>query len=250
MTQQPVTTIDSTSDEFVTLSEPSACPNSLTSPHAGWQPAYPVDWFSSSVVHDLRNPLGTIYAGAEMLMDFDPAPTQVKRLAANIHRAAARIRDLLADLTSPSHGSRFATEVCNLRELTLAASDAAATVENQHVQISIDVPGDLELPLARSRIERVLFNLITNSFEAMPAGGKIWIRAAIAGNCALIEVEDSGPGIPLAIRDRLFEPFVTHGKENGMGLGLALSRNTVLQHGGDMWTEPAPGARFLIRLPL
>jgi hypothetical protein len=66
----------------------------------------------------------------------------------------------------------------------------------------------------------------------------------------LIDVEDTGPGIPRAIRDRLFEPFVTAGKDHGLGLGLALSRQTVLDHGGDMWTEPAAGARFVIRLPL
>ncbi len=63
-------------------------------------------------------------------------------------------------------------------------------------------------------------------------------------------MEDSGPGIPLRIRDRLFDPFVTAGKKNGLGLGLALARRTVRDHGGDMWVEPADGARFVIRLPL
>ena len=66
----------------------------------------------------------------------------------------------------------------------------------------------------------------------------------------LIEVEDTGPGIPRGIRDRLFEPFVTAGKDHGLGLGLALSRQTVLDHGGDIWSEPAAGARFVICLPL
>ena len=61
---------------------------------------------------------------------------------------------------------------------------------------------------------------------------------------------DTGPGIPRCIRDRLFEPFVTADKHGGLGLGLALSRQTVLNHGGDMWTEPAAGARFVISLPL
>jgi signal transduction histidine kinase len=71
-----------------------------------------------------------------------------------------------------------------------------------------------------------------------------------ASNCVLIELEDTGPGIPRAIRERLFEPFVTAGKQDGLGLGLALSRQTVLGHGGDIWLEPATGARFVIRLPL
>jgi signal transduction histidine kinase len=123
------------------------------------------------------------------------------------------------------------------------------TAEKQSVRILNDVPGCIEIPLVRSRMERVFFNLITNALEAMPHGGEIRISLKMGQKCLLIEVEDTGPGIPHWIRDRLFEPFVTAGKADGLGLGLALSRQTVLEHGGDMWTEPAAGALFVIRLP-
>jgi signal transduction histidine kinase len=224
----------------------------LSSRSESWQEnVSAVEWLSTSIVHDLRNPLGTIYAAAEMLMDLDPAPTQVKRLAANIYRAASRMRELLADLNSVARGTRSAPEKCDIREVIAAASDAAsAATENHSVQIVLDVPERIELLLTRSCMERVFFNLIVNALEAMPSGGKIRIGARIAGNCVLVELEDTGPGIPRRIRDRLFEPFVTAGKQDGLGLGLALSRQTVLSHGGDIWTEPATGARFVIRLPL
>ena len=87
-------------------------------------------------------------------------------------------------------------------------------------------------------MERVFLNLITNALEAMPHGGEIRIGARQRDNGVLIDVEDTGPGIPRTIQDRLFEPFVTAGKDDGLGLGLALSRQTVLDHGGDMWIEP------------
>ena len=210
-----------------------------------------MDWLSTSIVHDLRNPLGTVFAGAEMLMQLDPASTQGKRLAANIYRAAGRIRELLADLAGASRGNKSTFEICEIRDVITAASQAALpATESQGVQISNDVPSALEIPVQRSRLERVFFNLITNALEAMPHGGEIRIGARKAENRVLIEVEDTGPGIPRAIRDRLFEPFVTAGKDHGLGLGLALSRQTVLDHGGDMWTEPAAGAYFTIRLPL
>jgi signal transduction histidine kinase len=106
------------------------------------------------------------------------------------------------------------------------------------------------LPLVRSHIERVFFNLIANAFEAMPGGGTVRIGARKTGTSVLVELEDTGPGIPACIYDRLFEPFVTSGKEDGLGLGLALARQTVRNYGGDMWIEPAAGARFVIRLPL
>ena len=210
-----------------------------------------IGWLSTSIVHDLRNPLGTVFAGAEILMELDPAPTQVKRLAVNIYRAAGRMRELLADLSAASSGNELTSEICKIRDVITAASEAALpAAEKQSVQILNDVPGDIEIALERSRIERVFFNLITNALEAMPHGGNIRIGVRKADNCVLIEVEDTGPGIPRGIRDRLFEPFVTAGKDHGLGLGLALSRQTVLDHGGDMWTEPSAGTRFVVRLPL
>jgi signal transduction histidine kinase len=89
-------------------------------------------WLSTSVVHDLRNPVATIYAAAEMLMDPHPAPTQVSRLAANIYRAAARMRELLADLNSVACENRPTVEMCDIREVIAGASEAAsAALENQ-----------------------------------------------------------------------------------------------------------------------
>ena len=206
---------------------------------------------STSIVHDLRNPLGTVLAGAEMLMDLDPGSAQGQRLVANIYRAAGRMRELLADLADANCGNKSISEICILSDIVAAASEAALpTAETQNVQIFCDIPDALEILLQRSRIERVFSNLITNALEAMPRGGKIRITATKANNRVLVAIEDTGPGIPHGVRERLFEPFVTAGKDHGLGLGLALSRQTVLDHGGDMWYEPAKGARFVICLPL
>src|ERR1700680_4427719 len=68
-------------------------------------------WLSASILHDLRNPLGAIYAAAEILTDIDPEPTQVKRLATNIYRAAGRMRELLTDLASAAYGNRSTPEI-------------------------------------------------------------------------------------------------------------------------------------------
>jgi signal transduction histidine kinase len=208
---------------------------------------YEVGWLSTSIAHDLRNPLGTIYAGSEMLMELDASPAQVKRLAANIHRAAGRMRELLTDLMSVARGGGSSIEICDIREVIAAAS---AATDIRDVQIQLDAPEASTAPMVRFRMERVFANLIANSVEAMPAGGRIQIDVRESGNFLLVEIEDSGPGIPRQIRDRLFEPFVTAGKANGLGLGLAFCRQTIIEHGGEMWNEPASGARFIIRLPL
>jgi signal transduction histidine kinase len=208
-------------------------------------------WRFSSILHDLRNPLTTIYAGAEMLMDLHSEAADANRLAANIHSAAGRMRELLADLTRAARADRSTTSNCDICQLITAASDAASAAnKHHHVNILFDMPELIKLPLVPSLIERVFVNLIANALEAMPSGGKLLIRVWKASPWALVEFEDTGPAIPEGIRDRLFDPFVTAGKQDGLGLGLTFSRQTVRDHGGDLWTEPARGARFIMRLPL
>jgi signal transduction histidine kinase len=207
---------------------------------------------SGSIVHDLRNPLAAIYGGAEMMVDADLPPAHMKRLAANIYRASRRIQELLQDLLNVSRGKTGALELCRLREVALAACDSlAAAADTQAVTITLAIPPEIELLLDRSRMERAFVNLIGNSLEAMPEGGTVRISAEFANGSALIQVEDTGPGIAQEIRANLFQPFVTAGKRNGLGLGLALTRQTVLEHGGDMWVESQPGrgAHFFLRLP-
>ena len=208
---------------------------------------------STSIVHDLRNPLAAIYGGAEMLVDSDLPPLQTKRLAANIYRASRRMQELLQELLNVSRGKSQETELASLHAVAAAASASLeASAEAQSVSIGIDIPESLELPLEYSRIERVFVNLIGNALEAMPGGGRIYIRAWVSEGAAQVEVRDTGPGIAPEIRDRLFQPFVSAGKHNGLGIGLALSRQTVLDHGGDMWlaNHAEPGACFRFRLPL
>jgi signal transduction histidine kinase len=207
---------------------------------------------SGSIVHDLRNPLAAIYGGAEMMVDADLPPGHMKRLAGNIYRASRRIQELLQDLLNVSRGKTGAPELCRLREVAAAACDSlAVAAETQGVAIAIAIPPEIELPLDRSRMERAFVNLLGNSLEAMPEGGQVCISASFENGSALVQVEDTGPGIAPEIRASLFQPFVTAGKRNGLGLGLALTRQTVLEHGGDMWvqSEPGRGARFFLRLP-
>ena len=206
---------------------------------------------STSIVHDLRNPLANIYGGAEILVDMDLPPSQVKRLAGNIYHSAARLRDMLNDLAGAARGKTRSMETCNIRDVIRGACEAVTpAAEKLGISILVDAPTDpIELQLDRARMERVFFNLITNALEAMPEGGKILIEAKARDGGVFVAVEDTGRGIPAEIRDQLFEPLVTSGKKDGMGLGLALSRQTVLDHGGDMWLESAAGARFMIRLP-
>jgi signal transduction histidine kinase len=207
---------------------------------------------SGSIVHDLRNPLAAIYGGAEILVDSDLPPAQAKRLAASIYRASRRIQELLQDLVNISRGKTGSVEFCKLSEILGAARDTVASVaEAQNVRLSLDVPVDLAVHVERARVERLFINLMNNALEAMPDGGELSVRAAGEKTGAVITVDDTGSGLSNNVKAKLFQPFVSEGKKNGLGLGLALSRQTALEHGGDLWTEEKdrPGARFCVRLP-
>ena len=208
---------------------------------------------STSIVHDLRNPLAAIYGGAEMLIDnADLPPEQIRRLAQNIYRSSRHVQELLSELSDVTRGRTQTPEPCKLNEIVSAASEMLATQARQSgVEIRSEIAPDVELPLERSRMERVFENLFNNAIEAMPTGGTIRITSRAGARDVTIAIEDTGPGIEESIAPKLFEPFVTAGKKNGIGLGLALSRKTVVDHGGEMWAEPAngKGARFVVRLP-
>jgi len=208
---------------------------------------------SSSIVHDLRNPLAAIYGGAEMLLDDEKLPPQqARRLALSIYRASRHIQQMLSELADSARGKAEPMETCRLVEIVDAArfllSQAA---ETQNTSIDVAIPETFELPLERSRMERVFLNLISNSLEATGDGGVVRIRAHAENGDFVVEVDDNGVGISDDVRKQLFLPFFTHGKRHGLGLGLALSRQTVLDHGGELWVDQksGPGARFCIRLP-
>ena len=215
---------------------------------------------STSIVHDLRNPLAAIYAGAEMMMDSDLPEEMTRRLARNIYRASRGIQDMLQELLDVVRGTSSGSELCGVREVISAAwSTVAPSADTRGIALDLNVSDDLACPMERARMERVFANLFENAIEAMRSGGSISVRGETDADNILVRVKDTGPGISEALRGRLFQPFVTVGKKNGLGLGLALSRQTLLDHGGDMWADEAPdgdvpdghkgGALFWLRLP-
>jgi signal transduction histidine kinase len=132
-----------------------------------------------------------------------------------------------------------------------ACESLAATAESHGVTLTVEIAPEIELPLERGRMERAFVNLIGNAMEAMPEGGEVRIWTQFDVGFAVAHVDDTGPGVAAEIRSKLFQPFVTAGKRNGLGLGLALTRQTVLDHGGDLWVDDTVGggARFSFRLP-
>jgi signal transduction histidine kinase len=206
----------------------------------------------TSIVHDLRNPLSTIHGSAEILISSRLSESQVRRIVRNMYGASIHMRELLDEVLTRFSGTDRGAEPSDLGESVTSAVDKIALVaEAQSVEIVQNVPQDLVIPLDRQRIQRVLVNLLVNALDVMPDGGTIRISALVEHHSVLIKVRDTGPGIAPEIRDRIFQPFVTAGKAGGLGLGLALSRQAVIDHGGRMWVESgSDGACFAFCLPI
>lgn len=205
----------------------------------------------SSLVHDLRNPLAAIYGGAEMLVDSELPPQQVKRIASTVYNASRRIQELLQDLTSVSRGGarKPELEICRLRDIIEAARESALSgISGTEADISISEL--LEITADRPRVERVFSNLLTNAEQAMSLPGKIHIYAIEADEFLDVYVQDTGTGISAEVMPRLFEPLAT-GKGSGLGLGLAFSRVAMREFGGDLLLADSQlgGACFIVRFP-
>lgn len=215
---------------------------------------YTIGRLAGSIVHDLRNPLAAIYGSSEMLLTSELPEHQRKRLLANLYKASKKIQDMLEDLLNLTRGrTREMREECLVSEIAQAALEPLrAAAEAQKVEVAVEVPKDKLVTADRGRLERAFSNLLVNALEAMPDGGRITVDATTENGSITVRVTDTGPGIHPDVRDRLFQPFASAGKKNGTGLGLALARQTVVDHGGDMWAGSAggKGASFFVRLPL
>jgi signal transduction histidine kinase len=210
---------------------------------------------ASSISHDLRHSLAAVMANAEFLCESNLTPGQREDLYAEIRIAVSQMTDLIESLLEfsrtreslhPSYGDIRSA-------LDRAVQGVKAHPEFQRIRIRISGDGSTEGWFDFKKLERAFLNLLLNACEVVPAGsGKIDIELRRKGESLEIRIEDNGPGIADAVRDRLFEPFVSHGKENGTGMGLTVVQKILQDHGGDVAVEhsSASGTTFRINIPL
>jgi signal transduction histidine kinase len=208
---------------------------------------------ASSISHDLRHSLAAIVANSEFLCDSRLTAGQREELYQEVRTGVNLMTDLIDSLLefartreslSPSYG--------NVLE-TIQRAVQAVRLNPRHHSRSIDVLSSPQLAgwFDPRKLERVLYNLLLNASEATPAvGGKVEVRAEDVSGAIEISVADNGPGIPTSIRDRLFHPFVSYGKENGTGLGLAVVQKIVQDHGGEIVVERTTDSRTIFRILL
>src|SRR5262245_5659671 len=209
---------------------------------------------AGSIVHDLCNPLATISTAAETLSRDGLAPERRRTLLESQLSSVQRMHSMLREMLDFTRGSYdFKLERHSLATLVeRSVQGVSGHALHKGVAIENRVRPDLFVKADAEHLRRVFENLLTNSIQAMPGGGLVSLVAVKLDGKARIDVTDNGPGVPIEIRERLFEPFVSHGKQGGTGLGLAIAQSIVEAHGGtiSLKATDAPGASFRIILPL
>jgi signal transduction histidine kinase len=205
----------------------------------------------SRIGHDLRNILSTAVLISDRLEgSADPA---VRRVAPRLVETLDRAVRLCGDTLSYARSGPPAPEPRPVPLAELAAK-VRATLDTQAspVEWRLAVPDDLVVEADPDQLFRVLFNIAQNAIEAMgQRGGQLRLSAELMPQHLAIEVADTGLGIPAQIRGRLFEPFAGSAKPDGNGLGLAICRELVRAHGGEIELAGTSerGTTFRLRLP-
>jgi len=225
--------------------------------------------FYAMMNHDLRAPLTLILVPIESLLQesLDPEVRKTLEMVARNARLLLNLVNDLLEVSSLEQGKReLRSESCDLSDLVNRLSaNFDAMVTQQQLTFRVQTPPHLQAEIDPAQIERVVLNLLSNAFKFTPAGGSITCclemepaskNASAMPAHVVLTVQDSGPGVPVDLREMIFEPFrqLESGKRRrsgGSGLGLAIVKDLVTLHGGTIRVDEPPGggARFTVRLP-
>lgn len=213
---------------------------------------------AAGVGHEINNPLGYALGALEevrvRLLGRDPLDRgEVARQLAEVHEGLSRVRDISRDLQAFSRPSEERGPL-DLRKPVRVARRLSGPSLPRGVRVDVDLPPE-PLPTQGNsgELAQVFVNLLTNAAEAVSdlplPRRRIRVRAGQDDDAVWVEVADDGPGVEPAQRPRVFEPFFSTKGDGGTGLGLAVCRQVIIDHGGHIELRDAPGAVFRVSLP-
>ena len=209
---------------------------------------------ATSISHDLRHPLTAVQAYAEFLTEPTLTDAQRHDYFQEIRIAVNRMTEELNSLLGFSkQASQIRPLDARLDEVIERAMQSVRVLpEFERIQITFTQTGDGRGTFDANKIERVFLNLIINACEAVhPETGIVEIRSTCRNAVFEVSVKDNGPGIPAEVMANLFQPFVSQGKEKGIGLGLTVVHKVIEDHSGTVTVDStgSAGTVFMLRWP-
>jgi len=207
---------------------------------------------AAGLAHEIRNPLGSIVASIELLRTGSTLAPEDKQLCEIIERETTRLNDLVGDMLDLS---RPRAPVKAPMDLAITARDvvmlASRSSRGGDVLVRYDGPEALAIDADAAQMRQVAWNLVRNAIQASSAGSEVRVCVRVVDDgAALLEISDRGVGIPPEARERLFDAFFTT-RSQGMGIGLAVVKRILDDHGFDIAVESAEGkgTTFRVRVP-
>jgi len=203
---------------------------------------------AAGVAHEIKNPLSAMKMTVQMLRE---EKTAAEREPYDLLLREIERLDLVAsELSVAARPGPPAREQVRLDQ---ALTDVLDLLDRQMTHLKVAVDRKIDAPTHvlgdGDRLKRAAMNLVLNGAQAMPQGGRLSVALGRRDGRVRLEVADTGKGVPAELRDRIFEPFVT-GRSDGVGLGLALTRRIVEDHGGLIGFDSSDrGSTFWIDLP-
>jgi two-component system chemotaxis response regulator CheY len=209
----------------------------------------------STIVHDFRNPMTAVRGYASMFEQAELPRSTQKEYARLVVDEADRMSAMIDEILEFTRGgsarlriSPVSLEALAERIQRVLEPDLAA----RRVQFRCELGYKGGVAVDGERIQRALLNIASNALDAMESGGTFTLASRLADGGVELTLDDTGIGIPEELRARIFEPFFTHGKPRGIGLGMSITRRIVEEHGGQVSVadRPGGGTRFTVVLPL
>ncbi|HEV2765969.1 MAG TPA: ATP-binding protein, partial [Pyrinomonadaceae bacterium] len=212
---------------------------------------------AAGVAHDFNNALAAVLGRTQLLLraatderqrrNLEVIETAALDAAETVRRIQTFARRAPAEQTANVSVARLVADAMQLTR-TRWEDDARAHGRHYDIQFTREFEGGDEISANPSEVREVLVNLIFNALDAMPQGGRIELREFKRGQLVVVEVRDTGHGIPRPLLDRIFEPFFTTKGPQGSGLGLAVSYGIIHRHGGQIEVESDEGRGTTFRL--
>ncbi len=210
---------------------------------------------AASVAHDLRSPLGGILRSAEFLARPEISQETRHKLSRAIVSLARRLISTSQGILDYIQGERLSLRLAptDLRDFLDEVLDVLQVdFSDRGIEVVRDYHGDGSVVMDADRMAQVIYNIAENARDAMQRGGKFIVTAQMTAGQVVLRFTDTGQGVPAELRERIFEPFFTYGKYQGAGLGLAIARQIVEEHGGTIHLESkeGSGSTFVVTLPV
>jgi signal transduction histidine kinase len=189
---------------------------------------------ASGIAHEIRNPVAMISSSLSTAAHPQTEDAVREEMFAIAAQESKRLEHLTADFLTYARPLLPNRSPVSMRDLlTYIASVTKSHAANRSITVSCELTEEFPTAIDVSQVEGALLNLVLNAIDAIRENGTIKLSAALEGNLLRIDVQNSGPQIPVPVLDRIFEPFFTT-KPEGTGLGLAIARGAARSHGGDL----------------